>query len=80
MIQLTLMEIAVVTIGFAMLAVAFFSWVSRWTAKNAEQRSLKNRITCRLCLAVFENADRDQVVDCPECGAKTNRGGPQALG
>lgn len=80
MIYLSLTELAFVVIGLAMVSVVFFGWVSRWAAKNAERRSLRSRIICRLCLAVFDDTGRQTVVDCPECGAKTNRGGPQALG
>ncbi|MEP4079640.1 hypothetical protein [Haloferula sp.] len=80
MIYLSLAELAFVAIGMAMLGVLFFGWVSRWSAKNAELRSLRHRIVCRLCLAVFEESGRQPVVECPECKAKTNRGGPQALG
>lgn len=80
MIYLSLTELAFVVIGAGMLVVVFFGWVSRWAAGNAERRSLRNRIVCRLCLAVFEDSGRQQVVDCPDCGGKTNRGGPQALG
>ncbi|MEM9236319.1 MAG: hypothetical protein AAGB14_06025 [Verrucomicrobiota bacterium] len=80
MIDLSLMELAVAVIGLSMITVIFFSWVSRWSANNAERRSLKDRIVCRLCLAVFRREGRNAVVKCPECGARTNRGGPTALG
>lgn len=80
MIELTLTELAFVVIGLAMLSIVFFAWVSRWAAGNAEKRSLRHRIVCRLCLAVFEDSGRQTEVECPKCGAKTNRGGPQALG
>jgi len=80
MIELTLTELALVVVGVAMCLVAFFGWMSRWAASNAEKRSLRQRIVCRLCLAVFEDSGRQDVVNCPECGAKTKRGGPQSLG
>ena len=80
MIELTLTELAFVVVGTAMFLVAFFGWISRWAANNAEKRSLRHRVVCRLCLAVFEDSGRQNVVNCPECGAKTKRGGPQALG
>lgn len=80
MIHLSLTELAFAVIACAMVAVAFFGWVSRWTSGNAERRSLRHRIVCRLCLAVFENTSREAVVKCPECQARTNRGGPTALG
>ena len=80
MIYLSLTELAFVVIGASMIVVVFFGWVSRWAAKNAERRSLRDRIICRLCLAVFEDSGRQRVVECPKCKAKTNRGGPQALG
>lgn len=80
MIYLTLSEVAFVVLGLSMLTVAFFGWVSQWSAKNAEKRSQHQRIICRLCLAVFQSPGRQAVVKCPECGGKTNRGGSKSLG
>ena len=80
MIELSLTELAVGVLGVSMVLVIFFAWISRWSAVNAERRSLRNRVVCRLCLAVFEASGRDTVQSCPECGAKTERRGARPLG
>lgn len=80
MIELTLTELAAAVLGSSMLLVLLLIAVSRQRAAKGERRSLQHRITCRLCLAVFEATSRDAVQTCPECGAKTNRRGPRPLG
>ena len=80
MIEVTLTELAVGLLMAALLLVALFGWISRWSHRKAEIRSVRQRMVCRLCLAVFEKESHEEVVDCPECGAKTGRKGPQPLG
>lgn len=45
-----------------------------------ERRALRDRVVCRLCLAVFEAGSRDPVQVCPDCGGLTNREGAKPLG
>lgn len=80
MIEVSLRELAVGVIAVSMVLVLLFTWISHWSNRNAERRSLRRRIVCRLCLAVFENPGRERMVECPDCGARTDRRGPQALG
>lgn len=80
MIELTLTELAVAVMLAAMLLTGLFAWISRWSRGGAERAAVKSRVVCRLCLAVFEDTSRDEVLKCPACGAKTGRGGPQPLG
>ena len=80
MIELTLTELAAWAIGAAMVLVAFFSWISRWSNRNAERRSLRRRVSCRLCLMVVEDEGRGRIFQCPHCGASNERGRNRSLG
>ena len=80
MIELTLTELAAWAIGAAMVLVAFFSWISRWSNRNAERRSLRRRVSCRLCLMVVEDEGRGRIFQCPHCGANNERGRNRSLG
>ena len=80
MIELTLEQLAGYAIGLTMALVVFlFLREGRRTAKH-ERRAVRNRVVCRLCLAVFEASSRDPVQTCPECGGATERGGSRPLG
>jgi hypothetical protein len=63
-----------------MVLVAFFSWISRWSHRNAENRSLKRRVSCRLCLVVVEDEGREGIFRCPHCFADNERGRNRSLG
>ena len=80
MIELTLTELAAWAIGVAMVLVAFFSWISRWSNRNAERRSLRRRVSCRFCLLVIEDEGRSPIFHCPHCGAANERGRNRSLG
>ncbi|WP_193210903.1 hypothetical protein [Luteolibacter marinus] len=80
MIELTLTELAAWSIGASMILVVFFSWISRWSNANAERRSLRRKVTCRLCLFVVEDETRDRIFQCPHCGAQNVRGRNRSLG
>ena len=80
MIEFTLTELAAWAIGAAMVLVAFFSWISRWSNRNAERRSLRRRVSCRLCLMVVEDEGRGRIFQCPHCGANNERGRNRSLG
>ncbi|MCW1886960.1 hypothetical protein OKA04_19630 [Luteolibacter flavescens] len=80
MIDVTLTELAAWTIGIAMGIVVLFEWISRWSAAGAERRSLRKRVTCRLCLLVVEDEGRERTFRCPHCGADNERGRNKSLG
>jgi predicted RNA-binding Zn-ribbon protein involved in translation (DUF1610 family) len=80
MIELSLTELAAGAIGITMVVVVFFEWVSRWSAGNAERRSVRKRVTCRLCLLVVEDDGRGRTFQCPHCGAENERGRNRSLG
>lgn len=80
MIELTLTELAAWSIGVSMVVVIFFEWISRWSNANAERRSLRRRVSCRLCLQVHEDDGRGRIFHCPHCGADNERGRNRTLG
>lgn len=80
MIELTLTELAAGSIGVTMIAVVFFEWISRWSNGNAERRSLRRLVTCRLCLKVIEDEGHGRVFHCPHCGADNEKGRDRSLG
>jgi hypothetical protein len=80
MIELTLTELAAWSIGAAMVIVALFAWISRWSNRNAERRSLRRRVSCRLCLLVVEDEGSSRIFQCPHCGAANERGRNRSLG
>jgi hypothetical protein len=80
MIELTLTELAAWCIGIPMVLVVFFSWLSRWSNRNAEHRALCRRVSCRLCQLVFEDEGRARIFRCPNCGADNERGRNRSLG
>lgn len=80
MIELSLTELAAWCIGIPMVLVVFFSWLSRWSNRNAEHRALRRRVSCRFCQLVFEDEGRGRIFQCPNCGAANERGRNRNLG
>lgn len=80
MIEIDFTDLAVRTIGLAMVMVGLLILAERRRVSRSERRALRDRVVCRLCLAVFEARDRDSVQTCRECGASTDRKGPRPLG
>ena len=78
--ELSLSEHDAGAIGITMAEVVFFEWVSRWSAGNAERRSVRKRVTCRLCLLVVEDDGRGRTFRCPHCEAENERGRNRSLG
>jgi len=80
MIEISLTELAFWVLGLAMIVVLLGGWGSSWRSFKQERRSARYRSICRLCLAVFRSDGRETEQRCPDCGAKTDRGGPTPLG
>lgn len=80
MIEFTLAQLAAWAIGASLVLIALFAWISRWSNRNAERRSLRARVTCRTCLHVFEDHGSHRVVRCTHCGSDTERGRSRSLG
>lgn len=80
MIELTLTGLAMWSLAGTMVIIVFFSWISRWSNRNAERRSLRQRMHCPVCLQVYEDPATRQVGHCPNCGAANERGRNRSLG
>lgn len=80
MIELSLGELAVRVIGGSMGIVLLLVASERRRSTRRERRAVRDRVICRLCLAVFEASSRDPEQICPECGGATDRKGPRPLG
>lgn len=78
--ELTLADFVLsVLLGSAAL-VLLFALVSRILHARAENRSLANRVICRLCLQAFEDSGYVKIVPCPRCGALNEKGRSRRLG
>ena len=80
MIEITLTELAFWVLGVSFALIVAWGWTGRWSHAKEEKRALRERVVCRLCLAVFESRAGERVEHCPECGAKTDNRGPTPLG
>ncbi len=80
MIELSLTELAMWAITGSLVLIALFSWISRWSNRNAERRSLRHRMHCRICLQVYEDTEVRQTGQCPNCGASNEKGRSRSLG
>ena len=80
MIEITLSEMAVGVIGATMGFVLLLVATEGRRAARRERQATRDRVVCRLCLAVFEASSRDAEQTCPECGAATDRKGSRPLG
>lgn len=60
--------------------VVIFTLISRAIHAYSETQALTRRVICRLCLYTFEDDSRDQIIDCPHCGATNEKGRNRRLG
>jgi protein-arginine kinase activator protein McsA len=70
--------LCVVLGSFALVVV--LAVVSRTLHQKVENRSLANRVICRLCLHAFEDTSHVRTVNCPTCGATNEKGRSRRLG
>lgn len=80
MIELDLSELVAWVLGSTFLLVMVAAWWGRWSERKEEERALRTRCECRICLAVFEESGRSDPVECPSCGAMVRRGPSRVLG
>ncbi len=80
MIEVDLTGLAFHVIALTLGLVFVLVLAERQRRAKRERRSVRDRVVCRLCLAVFEAPSRDPVQTCPECGAATERRGARPLG
>jgi hypothetical protein len=78
--ELTLAEFVSFVVLGSGAVVLLFTVVSRTLHARSEARSLARRVVCRLCLHAFEDDSQQRVLNCPHCGAATERGRGRPLG
>jgi hypothetical protein len=78
--ELTLAEfVRLVLVGsFALVLAA--AMLSRFLHHRSERQALARRGICRLCLHAFEDSSQESIVECPACGAMTDKGRSRSLG
>jgi hypothetical protein len=67
--ELTLANFVLYVVLGSFALVPIFSVISRTLHARAENRALKNRVICRLCLHAFEDRSHVGTVHCPACDA-----------
>jgi len=78
--ELTLADFVLIAVCGSCFLVLLFTMISRTLHARGEARSLKNRVICRLCLHAFEDHGHDKIVNCPRCGAASQKGRGGQLG
>ena len=78
--ELTLTEFVYWTLGGVFGLVLLAALVSRSLHARTERQALARRVICRLCLHAFEDSSHGATVECPACGALTEKGGRRNFG
>ena len=78
--DLTLAEFVRLALGGSLGLVLLAALLSRFFHDRCERQALARRVICRLCLHAFEDSSQGATVQCPACGAMTERGGRRSLG
>lgn len=78
--ELTLTDFVLYMLLASSALVLFLAVFSRTLHARAENRSLANRVICRLCLHAFEDSSHVHTVNCPRCGALNEKGRSRRLG
>lgn len=71
--EFTLTEFALTVICASGAIVCLLSFLSWWTARQNEKRSLRMRIICRLCLHAYEESEDVGLSQCPDCRTQNKR-------
>lgn len=78
--ELTLADFVLFTVLGSCVLVVIFTLISRTLHARAESRSLSRRAVCRLCLFAFEDSGHAKIIECPHCGASSEKGRSRRLG
>lgn len=78
--DLTLADFVLFAVFGSCALVVAFTMISRTLHARSESRSLGHRVICRLCLHAFEDTSHVKIVNCPHCGAASEKGRSRRLG
>lgn len=71
--EITLSHFVLAVVFGCCVVVVALSAVSRFLHFRSEQRSLRRRVVCRLCLHAFEDPSDAMLMDCPVCHTPNER-------
>lgn len=72
--ELTLTDLVMAVVMGSMLLVLLFSFISRSHRLQARASASSRTVVCRLCLHAYQHQGKETLTDCPECGARNERG------
>ena len=72
--ELTLNDLVVAVVFGSMFIVLLFSFISRTHRLQAKASASAKTVVCRLCLYAYQQKDKAKLSECPECGARNERG------
>lgn len=71
--ELTLTDLVVWVVFGSLGLVLLFSMISCSHRQQARARALSRTVVCRLCLHAYQH-QKGRFSECPECGARNERG------
>lgn len=72
--ELSLNELVVAVVLGSMGLVLLFAMISRSHRSQARASALARTVVCRLCLHAYRQEDGATLSECPQCGARNERG------
>lgn len=72
--DLTLTDLVVAVVFGSMGLVLVFAMISSTHRRQSRSRGVSRTVVCRLCLHAYQLQDRSRITECPECGARNERG------
>ena len=73
MFQISLTKILVAYLVI-ILVMLFGVWIIReWARKRLEKKERRHRFVCNICGGTYEDKTRNDITECPDCGALNER-------
>ena len=73
MFQISLTKILVAYLVI-ILVMLFGVWIIReWARKRREKKERRHRFICNICGGTYEDKTRNDITECPDCGALNER-------
>ena len=72
--DLSLTDLVVAVVYGSLGLVLLFAIISNTYRQQSRARAVSRTIVCRLCLQAYQQRERGHVSECPQCGARNERG------
>ena len=72
--DLTLTDLVVAVVFGSMGLVLVFAIISSAYRRQSRARAVLRTVVCRLCLHAYQEPERGQISECPQCGARNEKG------